>query len=76
MFAGALLLQRSSRARSGRSQIVLVGEGGGRGARGHADLEEDVRDVASDRPLAEVEGGGDFSVRPPRCDEPQYLRGQ
>src|SRR4051812_30668516 len=54
-------------------QAVLVGVGGGRGARGDAQLGEDVAHVAVDRPLAEDERGGDRAVGLPGGDAAQDL---
>src|ERR671937_1421050 len=54
--------------------VVLVRVRGGRGAGGHAQLREDVADVAVDRSLAEHELGGDGLVRRAPGDETQHLQ--
>ena len=53
---------RGSRSAAGADQVVLEGEGGGRGPGRHADLGEDVRQVAGHRLGAEEQLGGDLVV--------------
>src|SRR5437763_5539715 len=55
----------SSRHAAASHEVVLERERGGRGSRRHAELGEDVLHVASDRALADDEGGGDLAVGPP-----------
>ncbi len=60
-------------------QAAFRGPGGDLGARGEAELAEDVADVGLDGPLAENEGGGDLSVRLAPADERRHValaRGQ
>ena len=54
-------------------QSVLVGGGGGRGARGDAELGEDVAHVPVDGALAEHERGGDRLVGLAGGDQAQDL---
>ena len=54
-------------------KVVLVGERAGLGTRGDAQLGEDVLNVASDRTLADHEGGGDLSVAAAARHQPQHL---
>src|SRR5688572_26014851 len=58
----------------GSEQLVLVAVGGGRGARGHVELGEDVADVPVHRLLAQRELCGDGLVGLARGDQAEHLQ--
>src|SRR5687768_7966513 len=55
-------------------KAVLVGVRGGCRPRGHAELAEDVADVAIDGLLAQAQLACDRAVRLAGCDEPEHLQ--